>query len=165
MKEKELMINEMEVQEVNVHDNIVRETNDYTIIKKDDGKFEKIMKYHNFATSEPETEDEKIELFRAFNDDDNNDIVTPMKDLIGETFLVTDFYIQAYESFNEDTGKSDYGAITMLKTDDNKFITTSSKSVYYTIRNIYDVFPLPFKVKIIGTRRERGTQINLSIVK
>lgn len=144
--------------------NIKRETEDYKIIKRDDGKFEKVMKYHDFSTRQPETETEKIELFRVFNDEDNTDLVTPMKSLIGETFTITDFYIQAYESFDENTGNSDYGAITTLKTKEKNYITTSSKSVYYTIKNIYNVFGLPFKVKIIGTQRERGIQINLSLV-
>src|SRR5699024_9382114 len=59
---------------------IVQETEDFTIVKTEDGKFKKNMKYKKFFSRVPETEEDQIELYKVFNDSDSG-LVTPLKNM------------------------------------------------------------------------------------
>ena len=45
---------------VETSDQVVQDTSDYTIVKKENGKFEKQMKFKEYMSRVPETDEEKI---------------------------------------------------------------------------------------------------------
>lgn len=143
--------------------NVKRETEDYMIVQLPSGKFEKRMKYKSIATFEPKSTEEEIELYKVFNEEDFEKVFT-MSHLIDQEFNIVNFITKPYESFDEETGDVTFGVITTLITDDGKYLTSSSKTVYYNILNMYNVFKLPLRVKVTGTKRANGTQIGLSLV-
>lgn len=155
---------------VEVRSNIVEETESYVVKKLANGKYEKQQKYTNYMSKVPETEEEQIELYKVLNSSsEDNDMVTELKTMVGKVIGIEQLYIQGYESFDEDTGESNQGVVTIIK-DGEKYYGTSSKSVYFTLLNLFKVFGYPntdnykkINVKVVGTKRERGIQINLSL--
>lgn len=149
---------------------VVQETEDYQVVQLSDGKFKKQMKYKKFFSKIPTTDEEIKELYRVLNDENNNDIVSPMSQNIDKELEIHQVYIVPYESFDEDTGFTEKG-VTSTIYDGGHYYATSSKSVYHTLHNLFQVFGYPqdngydpIKVRITGTKRERGLQINLSLV-
>lgn len=149
---------------------VIRETENFIILKNVvTGKFIKKMKYHKVWTSVPETEEEQEKLFFIMNSDDDSGLVTPLKRLVGTEIQVKDFYTTPYESFNEETGENDNGVTTMIELVDGSFTATSSKSVYYTLLQVYATFVkdgklVPFRAKVTSTKREKGDQINITFL-
>lgn len=143
--------------------NVKRETEDYMIVQLPNGKFEKRMKYKAIATFEPKTTEEEVELYKVFNEEDFEKVYT-MSHLVDQEFNIVNFITKPYESFDEDTGDVTFGVITTLITDDGKYLTSSSKTVYYNMLNMYKVFKLPLRVKVTGTKRANGIQIGISLV-
>ncbi len=149
--------------------NIVQETADYTIIKLPDGKFKKEMKYKRIFTKIPETKEEQVLMYRVFNDENNQDLVTSLSNMVGDIITIDQLYTNPYASFNEKTGASENGVVTTIQ-DGDSFYATSSKSVYYTLLNMFEVFGTPntldyepIKVIVTAKKLTNGTQINLSL--
>lgn len=152
------------------NEEIVQDTESYTIYKQTDGKFRKEMKYKKVYTRTPQTEEEMKELFKVFNAHDDDELVKPLALLRGKEFDIINFYTNPYTSFDEETGKNVNGVTTTIETE-NGYVATSSKSVYYTILGLVDVFGYPntegykpIRVKVVGKKMENGVQINLSLV-
>lgn len=149
---------------------VVEENNDYVIKQLQDGTFRKERKYHKYYSKEPETQEEKIELYKVFNSsDDNNELVTPLSNMVGETIGIDQFYTNPYESFDEKTGTNTPGVTTTIL-DNGHYYATSSKSVYYTLTNLIKSFGSPANedykkiyVKVTGTKRQNGVQIDLAL--
>lgn len=145
---------------------VVEETDTYITTQEPDGKYKRTIKYMNITSSVPETDEEKIKLYKVMNEqsDANKDFVIPMKEAIGKKITVEDFYTRRYESFDEDTGQTEMGVVTYLKDTSGVFYTTSSKLVYFSLLNIKEVFPRPFNVVVEGIKREKGRiQINIVV--
>lgn len=149
---------------------LIEETKNYKIFKLADGTFKKTMKYEKFWTFTPETEEEVLTLFQLFNEQDNEN-VTPMSEATGEILSIKNVFFNPYDSFNEETGINDSGVNTTIETQDGKYFVTSSKSVYFNLQNIFNVFGtpntekyLPVKVAIVSTKKEQGKQITLKAV-
>ena len=70
---------------------IVKDTPNFMVVRKADGKFGKIMKYEKLITIEPQTIEEKKELFSIMNEDDNDKVV-PMKDAVGMILVFVVFF-------------------------------------------------------------------------
>lgn len=154
---------------LNTGEVIVQETPEYTVVKLENGKYRKDMKYKQYFTNTPTNKDEKIELYKILNTQDEK-LVTPMSKLVGEEIEIHHVYTQPYTSFDEETGGNTNGVTTTIYTGSN-YIATSSKSIYYTIMGLFEVFGdptledyKPIKVKITGTRLQNGTQINFELV-
>lgn len=148
---------------------VVKSTEDYEIVKLDepdqDGNlFEKRMKYKRIATHMPESENEIVELYAVLNDS-TGEKVTPMKEVIGLTFVAKNFYTSPYDSFDGKTGQTSRGVTTTIEDTDGNFYATSSKSVYYSVLNLYENFGMkPFILQIVGIKREKGrVQINVQL--
>lgn len=153
-----------------VMETVVNETDEYRVVKQSNGKYRKDMKYKDFHSRIAETEEEQIELYNVFNDS-NNDLVTPLSNMIDKEITIAHIFTQSYESFDEETGDVKNGVTTTIQSVDGSYYATSSKSVYYTIFNIMDAFGYPndveynpVKVKVTGTRRNRGVQIDLELI-
>lgn len=149
---------------------VVQETNDYKIVRLPDGTFKKNMKYKQYFSHVAETEEEKIKLYNVFNDSDS-ELVTPLSNMVKKEITIQHVYIQPYESFDEKTGNVTDGVTTTIEDVEGNYYATSSKSVYYTIFNLMKSFGYPtdenykpIKVKVTGTKRNNGVQIDLSLV-
>lgn len=166
----EVMNVDTETGEIMASERIVQETDDFRIVQLDDGTFKKNMKYRKFFSRQAETQDEKIELYKVFNDSDS-ELVTPMKNMVDKEITIAHVFLQPYESFDEQTGKLTSGVTTTLEDVDGSYYATSSKTVYYTLSNIFETFGTPtdenykpVKVKVIGRKQKNGVQIDLEII-
>lgn len=156
--------------EMVVAERVVEETETYVVKQLKDGTFRKEQKYEKFYTHLPQSEEEKIELYKVFNSSDSdNGLVTRLSMMVDEVIGIDEFYTNPYESFDEKTGVTNTGVTTTIK-DGETYYATSSKSVYHTLRNITNAFGLPgdegYKkifVKVTGTKRQNGVQIDLSL--
>lgn len=155
---------------VETSDQVVQDTSDYTIVKKENGKFEKQMKFKEYMSRVPETDEEKIELYKVFNDSDSN-LVKRLSYEVGNTINIKDVFIRPYESFDEGSGNVIQGVLTTLQDTDGQYYATSSKSVYYSLKNIFQAFGSPdmenykpVQVEVTETKQQNGMQINIRLV-
>ena len=169
-KNYEVMNVDTETGEIMAGEQVVTETNDYRIVRLEDGTFKKNMKYKEFFSRQAETEEEKIELYKVFNDSDSG-IVTAMRNMIDNEITIAHVFIQPYDSFDEKTGKLTSGVVTTLEDVDGEYYVTSSKTVYYTLQNIFSTFGnpqdenyKPVKVKVLGRKQQNGIQIDLELI-
>src|SRR5699024_9228811 len=149
---------------------VITETEDYTIVKTEDGKFKKNMKYKKFFSRIPETEEEQIELYKVFNDSDSG-LVTQLRNIVGKELTVSHIFTAPYQSFNEDTGNVTNGVTTTIEDTEGNYYATSSKSVYHKLQSIMETFGSPaedsykpLKVEVTGTKRQNGVQIDLTLI-
>ena|SRR5699024_2449061 len=168
------MTNEIQNVDVNTGEilqteEVIRDTEDYTIVLQADGRYRKDMKYKKYYSLVPESKEDSIELYKILNSQDNEK-VTPMAQMKNKEIEIHQVYTNPYQSFDENTGGNINGVTTTIQTKDG-FIATSSKSVYYTLFQLFDVFGYPntpdyepIKVKVIGVRMANGTQINLELL-
>lgn len=171
----ELAMNEatvynVETGEIAPSEIIVRETAEYQIVQLPNGKFKKNMKYQKFHSRTPETEEDQIELYKVFNDE-NSKLVTPMKNMIDQEITLQHVFITPYDKFDEKTGNVDTGVTCTIQATDGHYYATSSKTVYHTLKGIFQQFGnptqpefKPLKLKVTGTKRENGVQIDLSLI-
>lgn len=154
---------------LNTGDTVIQDTEEFTIYKQPNGKFRKEMKYKKYFSHVPETQEEITELFKVLNTDDSENI-TPMARAVNKELEIHQVYTNPYQSFDETTGSNVNGVTTTIF-DGNEYFVTSSKAVYYTVFNLFNVFGhphdaeyKPIKVKITSTKMTNGHQINLSLV-
>lgn len=152
-------------------DVVVRENEDMVVVQKADGKFVRQAKYKDFHSFVPQTTEEKIELFNIMNageeESDNG-----LSSNVGKKITIRDIVQTAYDKVNEDTGELEHGVVTYLFTPENEVFVTSSKSVHFTLSNLFKVFGnpadkenyVPIIVEVTSTRRENGKQINVKLV-
>lgn len=168
----EVMVNNVatETGEIVSSEMVIQETADYKIVKLQNGTFKKNMKYQKYFSRMAETEEEQIELYKVFNDSESG-LVTPCANMIGKEITIAHVFKQPYESFNDKTGTTTDGVTTTIQDVDGSYYATSSKTVYYTIDNIMQAFGYPdnkeykpVKVKVTGTRRNNGVQIDLELI-
>ncbi len=171
----EVLVNEetvynVETGEIKPSEIIVSETADYKIVKLEDGTFKKNMKYKTFFSRKPETEEDKIELYKVFNDA-NSDIVTPLKNMVKKEITIGHVFMQPYQSFDEKSGNITDGVTTTIQDVDGSYYATSSKSVYYRVLSIMQAFGspdqenyAPVKVKVLGIPQRNGLQIDMELV-
>mgnify|MGYP001217430753 CR=1 FL=1 len=114
---------------------VVSEDKDFIVYQKPDGKFERKMKYHAFSSIITETREEKVALMKL------RDKAEEMKNYIGKEILLEGVIISPYTSLDEETGDITHGATTTLITDNfTKAVVTSSKTVYFKIRELLEMF-------------------------
>lgn len=155
--------------QTNNFEEIVQDTNEYTIVKTAEGKFRKDMKYRKFFSKVPETNEDLIELYNLLNSQDES-LVTPMKKVTSEIIEIHQIYTNPYTSFDEDTGRNTNGVTTLIY-DGERHIATSSKSVYYRVLGLFEVFGYPnsenykpIKVQVTETKMQNGYQIDLKLI-
>ena len=114
---------------------VVSEDKDFIVYQKPDGTFERKMKYHEFSSIVTETRSEKIALLQL------RDKAVGMKGVIGKELLLEGVIITPYTSLDEETGEISHGATTTIITDNfTKAVVTSSKTVYFKIKELIDLF-------------------------
>jgi hypothetical protein len=113
----------------------------YEILKNEEGKFVRKAKYEAFSSVVAATKKEKIALLNLLEGSDEN--TNGLKDHVGKQIEVQNVIFRPYDKVNEDTGEMEYGVLTYLLTPDGIPYVTSSKSVYFTVKRIFEVFGSP----------------------
>jgi len=135
--------------------------NNYEIKKNSEGKFERKAIYQAFMSVRAETRAQKIALLQLLESDT---VAKPLNDCVGNKITIADVIISPYDKVNEDTGEMEYGALTYMIDTNGEAYVTSSKSVYYTMLNIFKVFGVPHweedEAVTVQVVKKKGLQFN-----
>lgn len=148
----------------------IAQSNDrYDVVVNEEGKYIRKAKYEEFCSVVPETVEEKIALFNLLegSEEDTNGL----KDHVGKVIIANHIIFRPYDKVDEKTGALEYGVLTYLIDMDNTPFVTSSKSVYFTLKNIFKVFGNPseeswnpIKLQVIRKKGLQHEYIDLKIV-
>ena len=137
------------------------EVKGYEIKQNAEGKFERKAIYQPFMSVTPETRAQKIALLQLLESDT---VAKPLNDCVGSKITIADVIINPYDKVNEDTGEMEYGVLTYMIDTNGEAYVTSSKSVYYTLQNIFKVFGLPHwegqDAVAVQVVKKKGLQFN-----
>ena len=149
---------------------IVRETNEFVIMKDENGKFIRKAKFIDYSSFKAETKEEKIWLLELMSGDDEEN-ANGLKDHVGKQIVVQDIITRTYDKINEDSGQQEFGVLTYLITPEKVAYVTSSKSVYFKVNEIMALFGRPdeedwknITVKVIKKKGKNGDIINIKMV-
>ena len=133
----------------------------YAITQNAEGKFERKAIYQPFMSVTPETRAQKIALLQLLESDT---VAKPLNDCVGSKITIADVIINPYDKVNEDTGEMEYGVLTYMISTDGEAFVTSSKSVYYTLQNVFSVFGAPHwegeEAVTVQVVKKKGLQFN-----
>jgi hypothetical protein len=142
---------------------------EYQVLQNEEGKFTRKAMYKPFSSIVPETKEQKIAFMNLLNGDDDN--TNPLGDHIGSHIQVADVVFNPYDKINEDTGEIEYGVLTYLITPENVVYVTSSKSVYFSMKRIFQVFGEPhysedeiITVKVVKKQGQQFKYTDIQIV-
>lgn len=138
------------------------------VIKQDaDGKFKRTATYNDFSSVVAETKEQRIALMNILDGDE----AIPMRKESGATINLVDVITRSYESVDELTGELQYGVLTYLFDKDGKVYVTSSKTVYFTLQKIMQVFGQPtyegenvLKLEIIERPGQHNEILDIKVV-
>jgi len=169
MTNKNEMVNVETGEIVETPNTLVRETDQYVISKTEDGKFVRRAKYEDYSSFKAETRQDKIWLLNIMEGDEETG--NPLSEHIGKVIEVQDIITRKYDKLNEDTGELEYGVLTYLITPDKQAFVTSSKTVYFSVNRIMDLFGRPdeegwenIKLKVGSEKGANGTIIKVKLV-
>lgn len=138
----------------------------YEISKNETGKFVRKAIYQPFSSVVAETREQKINLMNLLNSDD---VAQPLSENTGKQFKISDIIFQPYDKVNEDTGEMEFGCLTYMITNEGIPYVTSSKSVYYTLKQMFLVFGEPHWTEdeqpIVEVVKKKGKQFNYTDLK
>jgi hypothetical protein len=123
-----------EIMQVSVKEN-------YQVSQNAEGKFVRKATYQAFSSVTPETKEQKIAMMNLLSGDDEKTM--PLGENIGKIFELADVILNPYDKVNEETGEMEYGVLSYLITQDGLVYVTSSKSVYFSLKRIFQVFGEP----------------------
>lgn len=140
------MTNEMinvdtETGEIVERANVVEETDNYIITQDQNGKFVRKAKFNEYSSFKAETREDQIWLLSVFEDDEDSGM--GLRDNVGKIIEVEHIITRKYDSIDEETGEKIFGVLTYLITPDRKVYVTSSKTVYFNIERITELFGKP----------------------
>src|SRR6185312_7442895 len=95
-------------------------------------------KYDDYSSIVPKDRAEMIWLANIMDSDD--EAGTPLKNAIGQEIEIQDVIIRKYDRVNEETGETEYGAITYLFTPEKELYATSSLSVHFKLKEYFALF-------------------------
>lgn len=161
--------NELSVQEENQVSLIAKSNDEFEVIKDENGKYVRKAKYQAYSSVKAETREEKIWLMNLLEGDEESG--NGLKSHIGKQIEVQDVIFRPYDKVNEDTGHLEYGVLTYLITPDRVAYATSSKSVYFTMKQLMTLFGTPdseewenIKIQVKSKRGANGDQILIKMV-
>lgn len=134
----------------------------FTVLQDKDGKFFRRGRYEAWASTQPTTRDEQIELFNIF--EGNDDSVIGLKDCVGQVIEIQDVYTNPYSSLDEDTGEEIDGVLTYIRTPDTAMYVTSSKTFHNTLIRAINMFGINIKIKITSRKGQNGNIIGCCLV-
>lgn len=169
MTNKNEMVNVETGEIVETPNTLVRETDQYVISKTEDGKFVRRAKYEDYSSFKAETRQDKIWLLNIMEGDEETG--NPLSEHIGKVIEVQDIITRKYDKLNEDTGELEYGVLTYLITPEKQAFVTSSKTVYFSVNRIMELFGRPdeegwenIKLKVGSEKGANGTIIKVKLV-
>ena len=169
MTKKNEMVNVETGEIVETTNTLVRETDQYVISKTEDGKFVRRAKYEDYSSFKAETRQDKIWLLNIMEGDEETG--NPLSEHIGKVIEVQDIITRKYDKLNEDTGELEYGVLTYLITPEKQAFVTSSKTVYFSVTRIMELFGRPdeegwenIKLKVGSEKGANGTIIKVKLV-
>jgi hypothetical protein len=141
----------------------------YEVQKDESGKFKRKAVYAAFSSIVPETKEQKIAMMNLLNGDE--DTTSPLGEHIGQQIQIADVIFNPYDKVNEDTGEMEYGVLSYLITPENQVFVTSSKSVYFSLKRIFQVFGEPhysedevLTIKIVKKQGQNFKYTDIQIV-
>jgi uncharacterized protein (UPF0297 family) len=161
-------VNEVAVNEGTNVIEVVQENEKYTVVKQD-GKYKRVAKYEDYSSVKTETKEEKIWLFNLL--EGAEDTGNGLKEHVGKILEVENVITRTYDSLDEETGNTTNGVLTYLLTPDKVAYVTSSKSVYFSIIKLMDLFGKPgsadwenLKLKVVKEKGQNGDMIKIKMV-
>lgn len=112
----------------------------YELTRNEEGKFKRRAVYHAWSSVKPETREQKIAMMNLLN---SGDEANALSDFIGVEIKIADVIFNPYDSVDEDTGELTNGVLTYILTPEGVPYVTSSKSVYFTLKNMFKAFGEP----------------------
>lgn len=141
---------------------------EFQIIQGTDGKFIRKAVYQPFSSVVAETREQKINLMNLL---DSDDVALPMGEQIGAELKIRDVIFNPYDKVDEETGEIEHGVLTYVITPENVAYVTSSKSVYFTLKKVFQVFGEPsfpegeeIIVKIVKKKGQTHQYTDLKII-
>jgi hypothetical protein len=119
----------------------VRETENYVILKDENGKFSRKAKFNDYSSIVVENRADKMWLLNLL--EGAEDSGNGLKEHVGKHIEVANVITRKYDKINEETGQTEYGVLTYLLTPEKVAYVTSSKSVYFSITRIMELFGKP----------------------
>lgn len=169
---------DLQVQEDNevtvIGNNIVEENDKYVVKKVADPKtgeikFVRQAKYTEYSSIKTETREDKLWLFQVYEGDEDSGY--GLKNNIGKEIEVQDIILRPYDRIDEDTGEKEFGVLTYLITPKKEVYVTSSKTVYFTITRLMELFGTPdsdewenIKVKVDSEKGQHGDIIKIKMI-
>ena len=148
---------------------VIRENDKFVVMQNSEGKFVRRAKYHDYSSFTAETREDKLWLLNVLDNDE--DTGNGLSSNVGKTIEVQDVITRSYDRINEDNGEQEFGVLTYLITPEREVFVTSSKSVYFTLDRIMDLFGRPdeddwenIKVKVGSEKMKNGTSIKIKMV-
>lgn len=134
----------------------------YEIVKNEEGKFVRKAVYNSFTSITPVTKEEKIAMMNLLNGDDDKSF--SLGENIGKHIELADVIFNPYDKINEETGESEYGVLSYLITPEKVVYVTSSKSVYFSLKRIFQVFGEPHydaeNMIVVKAVKKKGQNFN-----
>jgi hypothetical protein len=169
MTQENVNQNEVAVAEEVAVSVIVREDDNYVIVKDSEGKFVRKAKFNDYSSVVATTRAEKIWLLNLMEGDEESG--NGLKDHVGKQIEVANVITRRYDRINEETGETEYGVLTYLLTPDKIAYVTSSKTVYFSITRMMDLFGKPtdelwenITIKVVKKKGQNGDIINIKMV-
>ena len=119
----------------------VRETENYVILQDQNGKFTRKAKFNDYSSIVAENRADKMWLLNLLEGAEGSG--NGLKEHVGKQIEVANVITRKYDKINEETGETEYGVLTYLLTPDKIAYVTSSKSVYFSIVRIMELFGKP----------------------
>lgn len=149
--------------------NVKYETSEYVVSQGTDGKFSRKAKYQPFSSIKAETRADKLWLLNVLEGDEESGF--GLKDNVGKEIVVENIIFRPYDRINEDTGEFEYGVLTYLITPEKDTYVTSAKSVYFTLKQIMELFGSPgtddwenITVKVGKEKMQNGDAIKIKMI-
>lgn len=112
----------------------------YELFVDQEGKYRRKAVYSAWSSVHPETKEQKIALLNLLN---SGDEAAALSDYIGAQIQVADVLFNPYDRINEETGEQEFGVLSYIITPEGTPYVTSSKSVYFTLKRMFQVFGEP----------------------
>jgi hypothetical protein len=138
-------------------------------LKDENGKFSRKAKFHDYSSVVAKSREDNIWLLGLYEGDEETG--NGLKDHVGKQIVVENIITRKYDRINEGTGQTEYGVLTYLITPERQAFVTSSKSVYFSIIRIMELFGKPtdpewqnITIKVLKEKATNGDMIKIKMI-
>lgn len=140
----------------------------FEVYQNEEGKFLRRATYSAWSSITAETKEQKIRMFNLLNSDDEGN---PLKDYIGAEIEISDVMFNPYTSIDEKTGEERPGVLSYIFTPDGIPYVTSSKSVYFSLKRMFQVWGEPHysegetvRVQVIEKKGREHKYVDIRVI-